>query len=81
MIKNAICQHTLPYYHLSIHLFDQKKIFDELTSMWWRQRFPCGRSRAAATTEEEASVEAAAEEIGSSDIDGGGGERWELRKF
>jgi hypothetical protein len=24
-MKNAICQYILPYYHLSIHLFDQIK--------------------------------------------------------
>jgi hypothetical protein len=29
-MENAICQHILPYYHLSIHLFDQKKVFANL---------------------------------------------------
>jgi hypothetical protein len=42
MMENAICQYTLSYYHSPIHVFDQKKVFGELTSVWWRRRFSCG---------------------------------------
>jgi hypothetical protein len=62
------------------------KVFGQLTSVWWRSRFPCVRGRVAAEEEEEAGVETAAEETGLSGVDGGGGdrrsrERWELREF
>jgi hypothetical protein len=42
--------------------------------VWWRQRFPCGRDRAAAAAEEEADVEVATKETDSSSIDDGGGQ-------
>jgi hypothetical protein len=43
--------------------------------VWRRQRFPCARGRTTAAAVDEADVEAAAEETGSSDVDGGGGDR------
>jgi hypothetical protein len=67
MMENAICQHAMPYYHLSIR---SKEGFWQ-TSVWQRQRFPCMRSRAA----EEAGVEAVAEETDLSGVDGSGGDR------
>jgi predicted Zn-dependent protease len=62
MMENAICQHTLPYYHSSIR---SKEGFWQ-TSVWWQRRILCTHGRATTTEEEEASVEAVAKETGSS---------------
>jgi hypothetical protein len=60
-----IAIYSLIYIHCN--LFDQKKIFGELTSVCRQQRLLCTCGRAVAvTTEEEASP---------SDVDGGGGNR------
>jgi hypothetical protein len=50
------------------NLFDQKKVFDELTSVCQWCRLPCVCGRAA--------VVAVEEKAGSSCINGSGGDRW-----
>jgi hypothetical protein len=51
--------------HIHCNLFNQKKVFDRLTSVCRRQRLPCTCGREAAGEEEDAS---------SSDVDNGGGD-------
>jgi hypothetical protein len=57
--------YSLIYIHCN--LFDQKKVFGELTSVCRQQRLLCTCGRAVAVTTEE--------EAGPSDVDGGGGNR------
>jgi hypothetical protein len=86
MIKNTIYQHILPYNYSLTHLFDQKKVFDELISVWRWRRFLYTCGRAVVVIGEETSVEVVLEETGSSGIDGSGGdqrsrEQWRFREF
>jgi hypothetical protein len=50
------------FIYIHCNLFDPKKVFDELTTVYRRRRLPCMCGRAAATAEEEA---------GSSSVDSG----------
>jgi hypothetical protein len=66
MRENAICQHTLPYYHSYIRS---------------KEGFSCARGRAAAAAKVEAGLEAAVKETGLSGIDGGGGDQWSRERL
>jgi hypothetical protein len=62
--------HTLQSIHSFICSIDQKKVFDELTSVCRRRRLPLVHDRPAV----------AEEEAGSSGIDGGGADRLDRRR-
>jgi hypothetical protein len=59
------------FIYIHCNLFDQKKVFGELSSVCQQRRLPCTCGRAAAAVEEEA---------GSSGVDGGGGDRHKRRR-
>jgi hypothetical protein len=68
--------HILQYTHF-IHLFDRsKKVFGEPYLSVVAMEVSVLVRSTAVTAEEEAGIEAMVEETGSSDVDGGRGDRW-----